>query len=832
MADLSKYSNEELQRMAAAAHLQSLPDDQLKQLAESAKAPQESGSVLGNYIRGVGRGLMDNIEGAAQTMTHALPSGVVNGVNSATNYVNNLPLIGPATKALGMTPSTPQQLDQIITKNEADYQAQTPGSISAGLGRGTGNLLPLLLSGGASVASKATNAAKGTSSLFDAVRGGAKVGGLTSALQPVTDLSNPADYWKQKAIQVGVGAGIGAAVPPIGKGLNTLWGSTLGPAASKATDWASSKIPGASSNFDVRKVAQAFQRDNIPLNDVKDAAGNLITPGINSRLLSYGKGGTLTDVGGENVLALAKGAANLPGPQRQMAADLVASRRASRGDQLVNAASASLGGGDFNSSMSAWATQRAKDAAPLYEKAFQGGSIAPLEHQFNGQYNDAVKAVSDATKRVSQAESAVTSTQAKLQQAGSSAYARSPLVDQLSTAQKELAAANAAHAQAQAGQESILARLRQAQADGTANAPGAVWSPRVQQFLDDPIAKQGLKQGLAVQRLEALAEGRPFDPTELAIKGADEAGNPIVGAVPNMRTLDAVKRGLDNILDGYRDGVTGKLNLDQYGRAVDQVRRAFVSELDNLNPDYAAARQAFAGPSQLMDAARLGQRFASRDPEVTTQMLNGMTDSEKDAFRTGALNSVKGMINSDTARAAGKFDATKAQFLDRLQSTFPDADSFNAFKQTASKILDEQRRDQMINPRFGSQTAPLQAQFQDMSVDPGKFFHVIGPAAEAPDSTVAWLKSIGRGIGAGYNALQDWGKTPPQGAAEGIGRMLFSTDPTMQQQAISSMQPQGLLGLVSPQRIPSLPWSTGIFPALAGKQGGQFAGQLFGSDGQ
>lgn len=825
MADLSKYSNEELQRMAAAAHLQSLPDEQIKQLAAFTKTPQESGSVLGNYVRGVGRGLMDNIEGAAQTVAHSLPSGIVNGVNNATNYVNNLPLIGPATKALGMVPATPDQLDKMVTANEADYQAKTPGSISAGLGRGTGNLIPWLLSGGASAASKAA-------SLPSAIGAGAKAGALTSVLQPVTDLSNPSDFWKQKAIQTGTGAVLGGAVPVLAKGSGAVWDATLGPAFSKAWDWTASKIPGSSSNFDARKVAQAFHRDNIPLNDVKDAAGNLITPGINSRLLSYGNGGTLTDVGGENVLALAKGAANLPGPQRQMAADLVASRRAARGGQLVDAASSGLGGGDFHSSVSQWASQRSKDAAPLYEKAFQGGSIAPLEHQLNGQYNDAAKAVSDAAKRVSQAEAAVTSTQAKLQQAGSSAYARSPLVDQLSAAQKELVAANSAHAQAQAGQESILSRLRQAQADGTANAPGAIWSPRVQQFLDDPIAKQGLKQGLAVQRLEALAEGKPFDPTELAIKGADEGGNPIVGAVPNMRTLDAVKKGLDNILDGYRDGVTGKLNLDQYGRAVDQVRRAFVSELDKLNPDYAAARQAFAGPSQLMDAARLGQRFASRDPEVTTQMLSGMTDSEKDAFRTGALHAIKGMINGDTARAASKFDATKTQFLDRLQSTFPDADSFNAFKQTASKILDEQRRDQMINPRFGSQTAPLQAQFQDMSVDPGKFFHVIGPAAEAPDSTVAWLKSIGRGIGAGFNALQDWGKTPPQGAAEGIGRMLFSTDPTMQQQAISSMQPQGLLGLISPQRMPSPPWSTGIFPALAGKQGGQFAGQLFGPDGQ
>jgi hypothetical protein len=59
-----------------------------------------------------------------------------------------------------------------------------------------------------------------------------------------------------------------------------------------------------------------------------------------------------------------------------------------------------------------------------------------------------------------------------------------------------------------------------------------------------------------------------------------------------MADLDAdyVKRGMDDVIEGYRDAVTGKLNLDTEGRAINNTLRSFHQAFDAANPDYAAAR--------------------------------------------------------------------------------------------------------------------------------------------------------------------------------------------------------------------------------------------------
>ena len=151
--------------------------------------------------------------------------------------------------------------------------------------------------------------------------------------------------------------------------------------------------------------------------------------------------------------------------------------------------------------------------------------------------------------------------------------------------------------------QAMLDRFKQAQADKTANAPGAVWSPRLQQFLDDPDIKPGIARGLRIQRLEALAKGQKFDPTEYAITGADENGEPVVGSVPNMRLLHAAKKGIDAIIADNTDEF-GKVN--DLGRAAKLVQDSYLNEVDNLNPAYGAARKKFAMDSQAIDAIKEG----------------------------------------------------------------------------------------------------------------------------------------------------------------------------------------------------------------------------------
>lgn len=126
------------------------------------------------------------------------------------------------------------------------------------------------------------------------------------------------------------------------------------------------------------------------------------------------------------------------------------------------------------------------------------------------------------------------------------------------------------------------------------------WSPRLQEFLDDPVMKQGLARGMKMLRLEAVAEGKPFNPNALGVDIAEDGSVKLI-KVPNMRVLDAAKRGLDDILEQYRDSTTGKLALTPETRALNQFQRAYISELDRLNPKYAQARGIYADQSEGVD---------------------------------------------------------------------------------------------------------------------------------------------------------------------------------------------------------------------------------------
>ena len=63
-----------------------------------------------------------------------------------------------------------------------------------------------------------------------------------------------------------------------------------------------------------------------------------------------------------------------------------------------------------------------------------------------------------------------------------------------------------------------------------------------------------MQRGLRVVELEHLADGTPFNPANYGVtRGEGGAFVPVEGQTPNMRLLDAVKRGYDQIVEGFRD---------------------------------------------------------------------------------------------------------------------------------------------------------------------------------------------------------------------------------------------------------------------------------------
>jgi hypothetical protein len=150
--------------------------------------------------------------------------------------------------------------------------------------------------------------------------------------------------------------------------------------------------------------------------------------------------------------------------------------------------------------------------------------------------------------------------------------------------------------------------------------------------LSDLMARPSMSRALTNARRIAQEEGRAPDALGI-ILGPDGAATV---HQPSWQTLDYVKRGLDDVLEGYRDKTTGRLNLDTEGGAIDGTRRDFLKRVDSMNPDYAAARGAYAGPATEREALRSGQEALGMSPDQLGVNFNRATPAQQAQMRLGA----------------------------------------------------------------------------------------------------------------------------------------------------------------------------------------------------
>jgi hypothetical protein len=291
-----------------------------------------------------------------------------------------------------------------------------------------------------------------------------------------------------------------------------------------------------------------------------------------------------------------------------------------------------------------------------------------------------------------------------------------------------------------------------------------VWNDRIQQFFDDPVTTGGLREGVAVQRLESLAAGKKFDPNDYAITHFNEAGDPVLGAVPNMRTINLIKKGWDNQLEGYRDSTTGKLMLDEKGRALDAVRRSFLKEVDAVNPDYATARALYAGPAQVRDAVTAGGKAATRGRAADNiARFKALTDPSQQGFRGGYADTLAGQIEGASPGRNKVMPLSSPKRTDELAalSLHQGPVQPGALDPMAQRLAREQTMFETRNAALGgSKTADNLNDHAAMGVDP----HLVGQIV-----TGNWHGAVRSVLSAGHTAMT--GNTPA--VREAVGRMLL-----------------------------------------------------------
>jgi hypothetical protein len=293
-----------------------------------------------------------------------------------------------------------------------------------------------------------------------------------------------------------------------------------------------------------------------------------------------------------------------------------------------------------------------------------------------------------------------------------------------------------------------------------------VWSPRLQQFIDDPALRSGMARGYEIERLESLAEGRPFDPTQLGVD-LDAEGNIRMLQAPNMRVLHMGKMGLDAMIGDERNEITGRLS--QRGVALDRVRRAYLAELDGLDRSgtYRQARAMWEGPAASMDAMRAGRGAFTSSPEEITAEIAGLTPANQEFYRIGVADAIrerlaKTGLSGDEAKAIIK----NPWMRDQLRPIFRSEADFDAF------VTSVTRESRMFATRQkvmgGSQTAERRA--EDTSSENAMAAHGMHMGEQV--ATGHWLGAVKSAVRM-WRDRQDRAGNPRLN--EQVARILFQT---------------------------------------------------------
>jgi len=583
----------------AKAHWGSLGGNQP---AAPSPAPEQKPGLLTSIGAGAGAGFGEAALGAQQLLGKALSTSIRAPVASAGNWLQQNAAQGIA------------QLQQ----QEAPYQAAHPIASGAGGigGQAVSALAPESLLG------DITPAATWLGRAGQAMRTGL----VSGAEQPVTS----PDYWKQKAKETAENVAGSVAGSQFFEGLGGIGKFMAKYNPASAEHEAVKKI--ASTIAKGEKAGYTSAKDIIDLMNTSHAAGVPLT---------------LMEAGDANIQGLAGHVARAPGASRSIIRGSFKDRLESATTRLAASIKKNFDAPDTRRAVHQALTESQRAAAaPAYEQAFKPGSIAPLKKQFEKSFNDVSRARTEAKQQLNQANQQITLASAKVSRAGMNVYSNSAALRELRAAQ---ANAEEAHSKLNAlDQEhaSVLTQLRAAQQAEENGERGGVWSPYVSRMLKNPRLQEGIRRGMRIQRDEADAQNMPFNPTDYAVK-FDSKGEPTVFRTPNMRLLDAAKRGLDSLLEDYRNPVTGRLELNEEGKAIDQLRRSWIDELDRINPDYKPARAIYAGPAASKSALLQGQKILSTHPEDVQQIFENMTPAQQEHYRIGAAQAYMDQV-SDT----------------------------------------------------------------------------------------------------------------------------------------------------------------------------------------
>lgn len=544
--------------------------------------------------------------------------------------------------------------------------------------------------------------------------------------------------------------------------------------------------------------------DKVTAQDVLDAQSTANADGDKVTLMDMGK----------NLRGLAGSVRRRPGEAGADIDEFLDKRDKAMTDAITADIQGSVAKGSAYKATQDLFKARTAASKPAYEAAAESTSIAPFESQYRQGVIESTSKKAQAAKQIKDIEQNNSGALASRGAAGKEV--RDKYMD-LRTEMEN----------AEADRQAYMAMFKRAQADGTANAPGAVWSPKLQTFMSDPEVKAGLRQGLLNAKREALGKGIPFKDSDYAIVGWGDDGLPVVGEVPTMKSLMVAKETVDGRILELKDPVTGRptkagVALKIFQRGEDG-KGGFVGELMRLNPRYKPALDSWSGPSSSLDALREGKEHFSRT-ESTDEVkadFDALSPSDKEFYRLGAAqrkidqleraprnsDKSKRVINSDSDQKRFEMLFDKPEYaqkfvdsIERKREMFDTRTSVKGGPQTAERIAEDESI--LDHPAVAVGKAAVQAKT-------GNFLGAIRSALQAK-------RDLGMRNNPDLNLeISRYLTDPSLKVDPAAGNALLSINKTtLRSEALASAIKNRLAGLNKPN-LPQPPGRGGVAPVLA-----------------
>ena len=283
-----------------------------------------------------------------------------------------------------------------------------------------------------------------------------------------------------------------------------------------------------------------------------------------------------------------------------------------------------------------------------------------------------------------------------------------------------------------------------------ARAVGAVDDPVILNFMQHPIIQDAYRtasRAADIRKNTAIALGedpsefelsrimRPtgnFDPaaiqrlremgipenriTEYLSSAGDSAMEMAETVVPDVNTLHQIKVSLDNMVNSLYSS-ENKAIRDSAG-AVEDLRDRFLERFDIVVPEYAAARAAYAGDKQIENALTAGfNEYKDTPPEVLARMFSTLSDSEKQAYRTGSARKIWSTVMNPTQDRNFARDVINSPAeREKLRIMFPSQGSYDLFE--AALLREKDLYAGATRVLSGSSTARRTAGMREFTEDP------------------------------------------------------------------------------------------------------------------